>query len=189
MMATTSDLKKGMRVELDGDPCTVLSFKSQTPSARGAATLVKAKFRNLRTGQQIDKTFKSGDRIKEADFEVRPSQYLYDEGGDTFYFMDQETYDQFPLAKEDIEYELGFIRPNDEVKALIFQGNCIGIELPHTVSLKVERCDPGVKGDSVNNVTKPAVLDTGLEVAVPLFVNEGDTLIVDTRDARYVRRG
>lgn len=188
-MATTSDLKKGMRIELDGDPCTVTSLKTQTPSARGAATLVKVKLKNLRTGQQIDKTFKSGERVKEADFEVRPSQYLYAEDDDTFYFMDQETYDQFPLAKEDIEYELGFIRPNDEVKALIFQGTCIGIELPHTVLLKVERCDPGVKGDSVNNVTKPATLDTGLEIAVPLFVNEGDTLIVDTRDSRYVRRG
>ena len=187
-MATTSDLKKGLRIELDEDPCTVLSYTTQSPSARGAATLVKVKLRNLRSGQHLEKTFKSGDRIKLADFEVRPSQYLYDEGGETFYFMDNETYEQFPLNKPDIEYELGFLRPNDEVRALIFQGQCIGLELPQTVVLTVAQCDPGVKGDTVNNVTKSAKLDTGLEVAVPLFVNEGDTLVIDTRDSRYIRR-
>ena len=184
-----SDLKRGMRIELDGDPCTVLSLHTQTPSARGAATLVKTKFRNLRTGQQTDRTFKAGDQVKKADFEIRPCQYLYDDGGDTYFFMDQETYEQFPLKRDDIDYELGFIRPNDEVRALLFQGSCIGIELPHTVNLQVTRCDPGLKGDTVNNVTKPAMLETGLEVAVPLFVEEGDVLVVDTRDSRYVRRG
>ena len=186
-MPNTGDLKRGLRVQIDGDPFTVLDVKSQSPSARGAATLVKTKMRNIRTGQQVDKTFKSGDQIHLADFEMRPSTYLYDDG-DLYYFMDQESYEQFPLRKEDIEYELGFIRANDEVRALVFEGNCIGIELPQTVVLEVSQCDPGVKGDTVNNVTKPARLETGLEIAVPLFVNEGDKLLVDTRDSRYIKR-
>lgn len=186
-MATTSDLKRGLRVDIDNEPYTVLEYKNQSPSARGGATLVKAKLRSLKTGQQIDVTYKAGEVIKLADFEVRPSTYLYADG-DAHYFMDQESYEQFPLMVGDIEYELGFLRPNDECKALLFQGSCIGIELPHTVILTIEQCDPGVKGDTVNNVTKPARLETGLEVAVPLFVNEGDQVVVDTRDARYVKR-
>lgn len=186
-MATTADLKRGMRIELEGDPFTVIDTKSQSPSARGSATLIKTKLRNLRTGQQVDRTFKAGERVTPADFEIRPSSYLYDDGSH-YVFMDEESYEQFPLSGEDIEYELGFIRPNDQVRALIFEGKCIGIELPHTVVLEVTRCDPGVKGDTVSNVTKPATLETGIEIAVPLFVGEGDHIVVDTRDARYIKR-
>ena len=187
-MTTTSDLKRGMRIEVDGEPFLVIGVTSQTPSARGANTLIKTKLRNIRSKQYVDRTFKAGERVFLADYEVRPSRYLYEEEGATFYFMDEETYEQFPLTKDDIEYELGFLRPNDLVKALTLEGLCIGIELPHTVELLVTKCDPGVKGDTVNNVTKPALLETGLELTVPLFVNEGDRLVVDTRDSRYVRR-
>jgi elongation factor P len=186
-MATTADLKRGLRIDLESEPFTVLDYKNQSPSARGGTTLVKVKVRSLKTGQQSDITFKAGDVIKLADFEVRPSTYVYADG-DAHYFMDQESYEQFPLMLADIEYELGFLRPNDECRALLFQGSCIGIELPHTVVLTVVQCDPGVKGDTVANVTKPARLETGLEVPVPLFVNEGDQIVVDTREARYVKR-
>jgi elongation factor P len=187
-MATTSDLKRGMRVELDGDPWTVLDHTTQTPSARGSATLVKVKLRNIRTRQLVDRTFKAGETIKLPDFEIRPSQYLYDDGSGLHYFMDDESYEQFPLSAEEIESELGYLRPNDSVRALFFDGKCIGIEVPNTVVLEVVDCDPGMRGDTVTNVTKPARLETGLEVQVPLFIEVGDKLVIDTRDARYVRR-
>ena len=134
------------------------------------------------------KTFKAGERVKEPDFEIRPCQYLYNERGETFYFMDQESYDQFPLNGEDIAYELGFIKENDEVRALFHDGNCIGIELPTTVILEVTECELAVRGDTANKVTKTAKMETGLEIQVPLFIAQGQKLLVDTRESRYLRR-
>ena len=188
-MATTSDLKKRMKLELEGEPYTVVDVTSQSPSARGGATLVKTKLRNMKTKQLIAKTFKAGERIKEPDCEIRKCQYLYSENGELYYFMDQESYEQFSLNKEDIEYELGFIRENDEVKMLFHDGSCFGLEVPNTVILEVVNTEPAVKGDTVNNVTKAATLETGLEVQVPLFVEQGQKLVIDTRDCRYLRRG
>lgn len=187
-MATTSDFKRGMRIEIDGVPYSILEIATQSPTARGGATLVKTKLRNIRTRQQLQKTFKAGERVKEPDFEIRACQYLYDEGGDTYYFMDDETYEQFALKHDDIEHQLGFIRPNDPVRALIFDGNCIGLEVPMTVTLAVEDCDPGIKGDTVTNTTKNAKMETGLEIQVPLFIERGDKLVIDTRETRYIRR-
>lgn len=187
-MPTTSDFKKGLRVELEGEPFVIVDVTTQTPSARGAATLVKARLRNLKTKQLINKTFKSGERLKDPDFEVRPCQYIYDEGRETFYFMDEENYEQFPLKYGDIESEVGFLKEGASVRAVFFSGECIGIELAHTVVLTVAETDPGVKGDTVTNVTKTAKLETELEIQVPLFVEVGDKLIVDTRDSRYVKR-
>ncbi|MCC6749918.1 MAG: elongation factor P [Deltaproteobacteria bacterium] len=187
-MATTSDLKKGMLIELDGDPYVVVDTTTQTPSARGAATLIKAKLRNVRTKQLLAQTFKAGERVKAPDFEVRPCQYLYDERGEVYYFMDTETFDQHPVAREVIERELNFLRPNDTVRAQFFEGECLGIEVPATVVLEVTACDPGFKGDTATHATKSATLETGLVVEVPLFVEVGDRLVVDTRESRYVRR-
>lgn len=187
-MISTNDFKRGLRVEIDGEPYVIVDYTTQSPSARSANTLVKAKVRNLKTGQLVDKTFKSGDRLKQPDFEVKDVQYLYDEDGEMFYFMEQESYEQFPLSKRTIETELQYIRPNDEIRALFFNGECIGIEVQPTVVLQVTETEPGTRGDTVSNVTKPAKLETGLEVQVPLFVNEGEKVVVDTRDARYVRR-
>ncbi len=187
-MPTTSDFKRGMLIELDGDPMAVEDYTTQTPSARGAATLVKAKLRNLRTKQLLQKTFKAGERVKEPDYEVRSCQYLYAENDEIYYFMDDETYEQWGISKESIEYELGFLRPNDACRAVLFEGQPLGLQLPHTVVLEVTETEPAVKGDTVTNVTKAAVLETGLEVQVPLFVATGDKLVIDTRDARYVRR-
>lgn len=187
-MPTTSDFKKGLRIELEGEPFVIVDVTTQTPSARGAATLVKTRLRNLKTKQLINKTFKSGERLKDPDFEVKPCQYIYDEGGDTYYFMDEENYEQFPLKHNDIESEVGFLKEGASVRAVFFSGQCIGIELPNTVVLEVTECDPGVKGDTVTNVTKTAKLETGSEVQVPLFVETGDKLIIDTRDNRYIKR-
>jgi elongation factor P len=187
-MPTTSDFKRGLLIEMDGDPYAVEDYSTQTPSARGAATLVKAKLRNLRTKQLVQKTFKAGERVNEPDYEVRSAQYLYDEGGEVFYFMDDETYEQWGIPRDVIDYEIGFLRPNDTCRVVLFEGSPIGLQLPHTVVLEVTETEPAVKGDTVTNVTKAATLETGLEVQVPLFVVTGDQLVIDTRDARYVRR-
>lgn len=187
-MATTGDLKKGFRIQLeDGDPYAVVAVSTQSPSARGAATLVKTRLRNIRTGQVVQKTFKSGERVTVPDFEIRPCQYLYGDG-EQAHFMDLESYEQLTMALEDIEYELGFVRENDEVRVLLHDEKPIGIEVANTVELVVSQTEPAVRGDTVNNVTKAATLETGLVVQVPMFVEEGDTLVIDTREARYVRR-
>ena len=183
-----SEFKKGTRVELEGEPYVVVEYSTQSPSARGAATLVKAKLRNLRTKQLISQTFKASDTLREPDFELRPCQYLYDEGGETYYFMDDENYEQYPVKRADIEREIGFLKANDPVRVMMFQERVIGIELPHTVILEVTDCEPAVKGDTVTNVTKTAKMETNLEIQVPLFVEQGDKLVVDTRESRYVRR-
>ncbi|MDY0005144.1 MAG: elongation factor P [Polyangia bacterium] len=187
-MPSTSDFKRGLLIEMEGDPYTVEDFTTQSPSARGAATLVKAKLRNLRTKQLVAKTFKAGERFKEPDYEVRPCQYLYEEDGSLCYFMDDGTYEQWAISKSEIEYEMGFLRPNDPCRAVLLDGQPIGLQLPHTVILEVEETEPAVKGDTVTNVTKAARLETGIEVQVPLFVASGEKLVIDTRDCRYVRR-
>jgi len=177
-----------MRIAIDGDPFAIVSIQTQTPSARGAATLYKTKLRNLRTKQLLSKTFKSGERFEEPDFEIRPCQYLYEESGETYHFMDEENFEQYSVARDDIESELGYILPSDKVRAVFFEGEIIGLEVPNTVELRVTETEPAVKGDTVNAVTKSATLETGLEVQVPMFVSEGDLLVIDTRDARYVKR-
>jgi elongation factor P len=187
-MISTHEFKRGTRLELDGDPRVIVDMTTQTTAGRGSQTLVRCKLKNLKTGQILDRTFSGGDRVKAPDFEIRPAEYLYDEGGETYYFMDNSSYEQFPLKRKDLEYELGFLRPNDEVRALIFNGACIGIELPQTVDLEVAWAEPGVRGDTVNNALKLCRLETGLELKVPLFVEAGQRIVVDTREARYVRR-
>lgn len=187
-MIDTSNLKKGARIELDGDPWIVLDSSTQTAAGRGGNTLVKTKLRNLKTGVFAERAFKSGERLKEPDFRYQPAQYLYEENGELYYFMDTETYEQFPLRAEDIEYELQFLAPNDEVRAMIFNDQCIGIDLPHTVILEVVETAPGFKGDTVNAATKPATMGTGLVLQVPMFVEVGQKLVVDTRECRYIRR-
>lgn len=187
-MPTTSDFKRGLLIELDGDPYAVEDFSTQSPSARGAATLVKAKLRNLKTKQLVAKTFKAGERFKEPDYEVRPCQFLYEENGEICYFMDDETYEQWAIVREEVEYEMGFLKPNDPCRAVLFEGQPIGLQLPHTVVLEVVETEPALKGDTVTNVTKTAKMETGIEVQVPLFVAPGEKLVVDTRDCRYVRR-
>jgi len=177
-----------MRIEIDGDPWTVTELHSQSPSARGGATLIKSKLRNIRTGQLVQKTFKTGDRIIEPHFEIRAVQYLYNENETLYYFMDLQTFEQFPMAHDDIEYELGFMRMEDEVRALMHDGKCIGIEVPNTVELEITECEPSVRGDTVNAVTKTAKLETGIDIQVPMFIEQGQKVVVDTREARYLRR-
>ena len=186
-MISTSSFKRGVRIEIDGDPYTIIDIHTQSPSARGATTLVKTRVRNIRTGQLIDKTFKSGEKVKEPDFDIRSAQYLYTDG-EQYHFMDESTYEQFSQNTDDLGDQLGYLKENLSVKALYFNDQVIGIELPNTIALLVKKCDPGIKGDTVNAVTKPATCETGLVVQVPLFVEEGNTIQVDTRECRYLSR-
>jgi elongation factor P len=187
-MISTADFKRGLRIELDGDPWQIVDFTQQTASGRGSQTIIRARLKNIKTGQQVERAFRAGDRVKEPDFAIRPSTYSYEEGGETYYFMDTESYEQYPLKREDIESQLGFIRVNDEVRALVFNGQCIGIDVAQSVTLRVAETQPGFKGDTVNAATKPATLETGLVVQVPLFVETDELVVVDTRESRYVRR-
>ena len=187
-MPQAGDLKKGTRVEVDGEPYSVIKLSRRTPSARGAATLITARLRNLRNKNQLERTWKADERLPEPDFQIRNAQYLYAQGTEIHHFMDEESYEQFRLDREMIESELGYILPEGSVRALFFNGEVIGIEIDNTVDLVIADCDPGVKGDTVNNVTKTARLETGLEIQVPLFIEAGEAIVVDTRECRYVRR-
>ncbi|MBO4351779.1 MAG: elongation factor P [Proteobacteria bacterium] len=187
-MPTSIDLKKGSLLLMDGDPFTVLETTVQTPSARGGATLVKLKAKNIRTKQILQKTFKAEDRVEVPNFEIVPCQYLYNENKENYIFMNNETYEQFTMTGDMIEYELQFIRENDDVQVLLHDGNPIGLQIPNTVTLRVVECEPAIKGDTVTAATKRAKLETGLEVQVPLFIDQDTLLVIDTRDARYIKR-
>lgn len=187
-MPSALDLKKGSLILLDGDPFTVLETTVQTPSARGGATLVKFKAKNIRTKQILQKTYKAEERVELPNFEVVPCQYLYNENQENYIFMNNETYEQFVMTGDMIAYELQFIRENDNVQVQLHDGNPIGIIIPNSVTLRVVECEPAIKGDTVTAATKRARLETGLEVQVPLFIEQDTLLIIDTRDGRYLKR-
>ncbi len=187
-MLSTSDFKKGVRIVLDGDPYVIMETNTQTPSARGAATLVKVKVRNMRTDQVFDKSFKSGEKFDEPDLDKRGLQFLYDEG-EALVFMDQDTYEQIQVRKEDIGDQADFMTDNLEVKALFFEGQVLDLELPHTVELEVVEVEPGTKGDTVQgSATKPATMSNGMRVQVPLYIKQGDVIRVTTKDGKFAER-
>ncbi len=186
-MISTSDFKRGARLMLDGEPYTVEDTTTQTPSARGANTLVKAKLRGVLTGQLVQKTFKSGERFEEPDLENRVSQYLYNDP-DAYYFMDQESFEQYAIETDRVADKAGYLVENLEVRILVFEGRPIAVEPPQTMELTIVDTEPAVRGDTVNAVTKAATLETGLVVQVPMFVESGTRIKVDTRDGRYLER-
>ena len=191
-MLTTSDFKKGLRIELDGAPWTVVKTTTQSPSARGAATLVKARLKNVLTGQVSDRTFKSGEKFAEPDLQMRASQYLYSapDGDDTIYhFMDMANYDQFELRHSDLDDTTAWLTENLEVKAMLYNDKVVGIELPQFVELDVDSVEPGSRGDTASgSVTTTAHTTTGVRVQVPLFVKAGDTIRVDTTNGNFKDR-
>lgn len=163
-MATASDLRRGGRVELEGEPYTVLDVHFQSPSARGAATLVKAKVRNLKTGNVFEKSFKASDRIVEPQVELRPVQFLYADG-DGYHFMDGNTYEQFSLGGDDIGDVAGYLKEGlGGIRSVVVNEKVISIELPHIITLRVEQTDPAIKGATAQAQTKPATLETGLVI-------------------------
>ena len=184
-MATTNDLKNGLVLNLDGQLWTVVEFQHVKPGKGGA--FVRTKLKSLDAGAVVDRTFRAGEKFPRVHTEVKNLQFLYDDGSEA-HFMDEETYEQFGLPHGEVADELAYMLPSSTVQILAVNGKPSGIQLPSSVELAVAETEPGVKGDTVSNVTKPATLETGAVVQVPLFVNVGDRIKVDPREARYISR-
>ncbi|ALX48055.1 elongation factor P [Lentibacillus amyloliquefaciens] len=184
-MISVNDFKTGLTIELDNDAWQVIDFQHVKPG-KGAA-FVRSKLRNLRNGNVQEKTFRAGEKVNRAHIENRKMQYLY-ASGDTHAFMDTNTFEQLELQTNQIENELNFMRETMEVSIITYEGEVIGVELPKNVELTVAETEPGLKGDTASGGTKPATLETGYTVQVPLFVNQGDALVISTTEGKYVSR-
>ena len=187
MVVNVTEVKRGDILEIDGDPWQATEVQSQTPSARGASLLVKAKVRNLRTGQTLAKTWRGGETVTTAEVDYRPAQFLY-RHGDDFVFMDLASFEQTTLDASKVGDAAGYLLENLEVKAVLFQDRVIALNLPITVDLAVEDTAPAIKGATAQAQVKPAKVETGLTVLVPSYVETGDKIRVDTRDGRFVER-
>jgi elongation factor P len=184
-VVNTNQFKNGMHIELDGSPWRIVEFQHVKPGKGGA--FVRTKLKSLDTGAVVDRTFRAGEKFPRVHTEVKNVQYLYDSGEEVV-FMDEETFEQFPLPRASVEDALEFLQPSSSVQMLNVDGKPSGVQLPASVELTVAETEPGVKGDTVSNVTKAATLETGAVVQVPLFVNVGDRIKVDPRERRYISR-
>jgi elongation factor P len=184
-MISTNQFKNGMHIDVDGTVYRIVEFQHVKPGKGGA--FVRTKLKALESGAVVDKTFRAGEKMPRVRTEVKNVSYLYNDGSDV-HLMDTETFDQIALSADSLSEELRFMRENDIVQILLVDGDPSGVQLPAAVELEVVDTEPGVKGDTVSNVTKPATLETGAVVAVPLFVNVGERIRVDTREARYISR-
>jgi elongation factor P len=184
-MPTTSEFRKGLKIELNGEPFIIVDFLHVKPGKGGA--FVRTKLRNLRTGNVLEHTFRSGERVESPDIEEKETQYLYNDG-EKYYFMDKESYWQFELTEDQLGNTKDFLQENVTVTVLFYNQNPVGVVLPTFVQLRIDRTEPGVRGDTATGGTKPARLETGAVVQVPLFVEEGDLIKVDTRTGEYVER-
>jgi elongation factor P len=181
----TNQFKNGMHIEIDGEVWRIVEFQHVKPGKGGA--FVRTRLKNLDSGAVVDRTFRAGEKFPRVHTEVKNVQYLYD-SGDEVIFMDEETYEQIHLARGSVEEDLQFLLPSSSVPMLTVDGRPAGLQLPASVELSVTETEPGIRGDTVSNVTKPATLETGAVVAVPMFVNVGERIKVDTREARYISR-
>jgi elongation factor P len=187
-MLTTADFKRGLHVLIDGDPYEILDYSVQTPSARGSATLVRTKVRNVRTDQVLDKTFKSGERFEEPDLEKRQVQFLYADG-DALHFMDLASYEQFSLPRGSVGDAARWLIDGLALHSNVFNGRVIGVALPPHVELEVVEVDPGMRGDTASGkVLKEARVATGARVKVPLYLEAGERILVDTRTGEFLKR-
>ncbi|OGS24355.1 MAG: elongation factor P [Elusimicrobia bacterium RIFOXYB2_FULL_48_7] len=184
-MLDTSDFKNGSTFEFEGQVYTVIWFQHHKPGKGGA--VMRTKMRNVRSGSIIERTFKSGVKFREVEIERKKKQYLYNDAKN-YKFMDLETFEEVSITAEKLGDTVKYLKENTEVEGLYIDGEFLNIDLPLNIELKVISTVPGVKGDTVSNVTKPATLETGAEVGVPLFINEGDTILVDTRTGEYLQR-
>ena len=184
-VVNTNQFKNGMHIELDGSAWRIVEFQHVKPGKGGA--FVRTKLKNLDSGSVVDKTFRAGEKFPRVHTETKNVQYLYDSGDDVV-LMDQETFEQISLRRADVAADLDFLEPSSVVQMLTIDGKPSGIQLPSSVELAVKETEPGVRGDTVSNVTKPATLETGAVVQVPLFVNTGDRVKVDPRERRYISR-
>jgi elongation factor P len=182
---STNQFKNGMHIGLDGGVWRIVEFQHVKPGKGGA--FVRTKVKSVDTGAVVDRTFRAGEKFPRVHTEVKSVQYLYDSGEDVV-FMDEETYEQFTLPRASVADALDFVSPSSSVQMLTVDDRPSGIQMPGSVELAVTETEPGVKGDTVSNVTKPAKLETGAVVQVPLFVNPGDRIKVDPRERRYISR-
>ncbi len=184
MQVSTAEFRKGLRIVFDGEPYTIVDFQHVKPGKGGA--FVRTKLKHMRQGRVIDNTFRSGEKVELVDFEDKHMQFLYKD--DRFHFMDMETYDQVSLSEDEIGDAALYLKDNTEVEVLYIDGSPVSLELPNFIELAVARTDPGVRGDTAQGGTKPATLETGAVVQVPLFLNEGDIVKVDTRTGEFLGR-
>ena len=181
----TSEFRKGLKIEVDGEPFEIVDFQHVKPG-KGSA-FVRTTIRSLLSGRVLQPTLKSGDKVGRPDIEEREMQYLYKQGDD-YYFMDTRSYEQTFLGAAVLGDARNFLKENITASVLFYNGKALGVSLPNSVDLRVTQCDPGVRGDTVSGAMKPATLETGYTVQVPLFINEGDVLKIDTRDGKYLTR-
>ena len=184
-MVSTNEFKTNLTVTIDGDAWQVMEFQHVKPGK--GSPFVRAKMRNLCTGAVIERTFNAGEKLPKAHIDRRSMQYLYADG-DSFVFMDTDNYEQTELNREQLGNALNFLLENMEVKIVVYEERILGVELPNTVELKVVKTEPGVRGDTATGGSKPATLETGYVVKVPLFINEGEVLAIDTRSGEYICR-
>ena len=184
-MISAGDFRNGVTIEFEGNIYQIIEFQHVKPG-KGAA-FVRTKLKNIKSGGVVEKTFRPTEKCPTARIERRDMQYLYNDG-DLYYFMDQEPYDMVPVSKDMLDDSFKFIKENTPVKLLSYKGNIFSVETPNFVELTVTKADPGVKGDTATNVTKPATVETGAEIKVPLFINEGEKIQIDTRTGEYLGR-
>ena len=184
-MVNVNDFKTGMSIKYEGNIYSVVDYQHVKP-AKGAA-FVKAKLKNLRTGAIIEITFNSSVKVELAHIEKRDMQFLYSQG-DTYYFMNMETYDQIEVKESQLGDDKKYLKENLVLNIISYEGEILGLQLPDKIEMVVTKTEPGVKGNTTNNAMKDAVLETGMTVKVPLFINEGETIIVSTKDGKYQSR-
>lgn len=184
-MYSTADFKKGLKIEFNGEPYEIIDFQ-HVKMGRGGA-IVRTKMKNLKTGYVMENTFRSGEKVERPNLEEKEMQFLY-KSEDNYVFMDNKNYEQINIPESLVGDNKDYLLENMTVKILFFQGNPIGIEIPTFVELKVVETVPGIKGDTVSGGGKPAKLETGATIQVPLFINEGDIIKIDTRTGTYIER-
>ena len=184
-MISAGDFRNGVTFDMDGNVFQIIEFQHVKPG-KGAA-FVRTKIKNVITGAVVEKTFSPTEKFPTAYIERKDMQYLYQDG-DLYYFMDNETYENLPISKNILSDNFKFVKENTDVKILSYKGTVFGVEPPYFIELVVTKTDPGFAGNTATNVTKPATLETGAEIKVPLFVNEGETIRVDTRTGEYMER-
>ncbi|MDR1272811.1 MAG: elongation factor P [Clostridiales Family XIII bacterium] len=184
-MISAGEFRKGITFEINGEPHIVLDFQHVKPG-KGAA-FVRTKYRNILTGATREEAFNPNDKFPKAHIETKQMQYLYSDG-EMYYFMDQNTFDQIPLMAEQVEEAIKWLRENDVATIKFYKDNAFLVEAPNFVELKVVETEPGVKGDTATNVTKQAIVETGAAVQVPIFIEEGEIIKIDTRNGDYLGR-
>ncbi|MDH4264133.1 MAG: elongation factor P [Deltaproteobacteria bacterium] len=184
-MYSTTDFRKGLKIEIGGEPFVIVDFQHVKPGKGGA--FVRTRLKSLVSGNVIDQTFRSGDRVDKPDLEEQEMQFLYETGGE-FHFMDTQTFEQLFLTADQLGGSKDFLKENIVIKALFHNRRPIGIEVPMFVELRIVKSDPGIRGDTATGATKPATLESGAVIQVPLFVEEGDVVRIDTRTREYITR-